>query len=444
MAEGGHEIEFDNPAFDVDDPDYEEGFGVDDPDYEEIWETSNTSPAWALGEDVPAGVYESELATPLETEALVGRWESERSKYGLQAHLVFRSSRKGDLWVQWGKDWKLLTWKNTPGKFLSPNSIQRYGIQLARALGVTSERGSMSAEAAAKLQGSMEQLPDNVAEIPLADLSAYADRAQEVVTEITTELTEEEEAALRTLDNPPLETGGLSFSVRELRGLDEALRRTRGELVNNLAKLTELDDHIGLEEGKLRRLEDDDTLSPEDKEASSRRIRDRLRSLADERAARVEVLSANREDLRSQISRIRETVLRLLHEDKTLAERIRTLFREQGVNITSILTALGFAVSTLILTLTGRDGVPAPTPAPSDKGGLKEWVKKHLRALGSALAKLAGKAAAALPGIIGSIVSWLLGLRARTAGWLADNLWAMVLAVGGLLLMAARDLAGQP
>ena len=136
---------------------------------------------------------------------------------------------------------------------------------------------------------------------------------------------------------------------------------------------------------------------------------------------------------------MRETINRILHEDTTLAERIQTLFREQGVTIASILTAIGMAISTLVLALTGGGGVfPSPTPSPPDKGGLKEWVKKHLQSLGQALAKLAGKAAAALSGIIGSIISSLLNLLAKTAGWLAENLWALVVAVGGLLLAAAR------
>ena len=136
---------------------------------------------------------------------------------------------------------------------------------------------------------------------------------------------------------------------------------------------------------------------------------------------------------------MRETIRRILHEDTTLAEQIRTLFREQGITIASILTTIGMAVSTLVLALTGGTGAPTPAPTPTpDKGGLKEWVKKHLQSQGQALAKLAGKAAASLPSIIGSMVSWLLTILAKTAGWLAENLWAVVLAFGGLLLVAAR------
>ena len=59
--------------------------------------------------------------------------------------------------------------------------------------------------------------------------------------------------------------------------------------------------------------------------------------------------------------------------------------------------------------------------------------------LGRALANLAGNATAALPGIIGSIVSWLLNSLGNTATWLEKNLWAMAIAVGTILLVTARD-----
>ena len=172
-----------------------------------------------------------------------------------------------------------------------------------------------------------------------------------------------------------------------------------------------------------------------------RRLQGELSDIELERQARLEALSTNKAARRSQINRIRETIRWLLHEDKTLAERIRTLFREQGITIVSILTAIGMVISTLVLALTGggRGPVPSPTPRPPDKGGVKEWIKKHLQALGRALANLAGKAAAALPSIIGSIVSWLLGVLGKTATWLADNLWALVISVGARLLVAARD-----
>ena len=226
--------------------------------------------------------------------------------------------------------------------------------------------------------------------------------------------------------------------MREILALNEALKRTRGALVDNLAKLSQLDADITQAEQEL---EGEEAVNNPEKK---RRIQELLNRLRDERSSRLEAAAANREALRTQFSRIRETIERVLNEDTTLAERLRTLFREQGVTIVSILTAIGMVVSTLVLALTGGSGgIPPPTP-PAGKGGFKEWMKKHLQSLGRALAKLASKAAAALPGIIGSIVSWLLNLLAKTAGWLAGNVWVVVLAVGGLLLADAREWFEKP
>ena len=46
--------------------------------------------------------------------------------------------------------------------------------------------------------------------------------------------------------------------------------------------------------------------------------------------------------------------------------------------------------------------------------------------------------AAALPGIIESLISWVLRTLAKTAEWLTENLWAVAIAVVVLLIMVAR------
>ena len=98
------------------------------------------------------------------------------------------------------------------------------------------------------------------------------------------------------------------------------------------------------------------------------------------------------------------------------------------------------AISTLVLALTGSgESAPAPDPKPPDNSGLKECVKRQLQTLGRALGNLAAKAVAALPGIIGSIVSWLLGTLGKTAIWIAGNLMALAIAARILFLVAARD-----
>ena len=67
----------------------------------------------------------------------------------------------------------------------------------------------------------------------------------------------------------------------------------------------------------------------------------------------------------------------------TLGERIRTLFREQGITIISILTALGMTLGVLIEALLGSPSTSTPTSqstTTSDKkDGAREWIKKQIR-----------------------------------------------------------------
>ena len=97
----------------------------------------------------------------------------------------------------------------------------------------------------------------------------------------------------------------------------------------------------------------------------------------------------------------------MLDKDTSLGEKIRTLFREQGITIASILTAIGMAIGVLVEALLPGGGAAAASggPSPKDEKGLKEWVRNKLKALASLPGKLGMKAAEALPGIIGGIIS---------------------------------------
>ena len=70
--------------------------------------------------------------------------------------------------------------------------------------------------------------------------------------------------------------------------------------------------------------------------------------------------------------------------------------------------AIGVLVEAL---LPGGEGAAAASggePPPKDEKGLIEWVRSKLKALTSLLGRLGIKAAEALPGIIGGIISWIL------------------------------------
>ena len=235
-----------------------------------------------------------------------------------------------------------------------------------------------------------------------------------------------------------VKTDGLD--LREIQGLDKALQRMRGELDNNLSKLTEIDKDLAYEKGKLEQAKSDND------EFQIKEISKRIKELEEEKSLRLEAASENKEVLRSQFNRIKETINRVLNKDTNLKEKIKTLFREQGITIVSVLTAFGMIIGVIVEAVihTTGGGTVTPEPPPKDGSGVKEWIKKQLSNLGKLLAKLAGKAAAALPGIIGSIVSWLLSTAGEVVSWLGNNLIVLVGIVGAGIVTAAIEYINKP
>ena len=136
--------------------------------------------------------------------------------------------------------------------------------------------------------------------------------------------------------------------------------------------------------------------------------------------------------LKSQITSLKETIAKVLDSNTSLAEKIQTLFREQGITIASILTAIGMAIRVLVeALLSGGGGAVASggEPPPKDEAGLKEWIRNKLKALASLLGQFGIKAAEALPGITGGIISWILNRVKDVVGWV----WALVVGIGGLI-----------
>ena len=110
-------------------------------------------------------------------------------------------------------------------------------------------------------------------------------------------------------------------------------------------------------------------------------------------------------------------IAKVLNKDTSLAEKVWTLFREQGIMIASILTAIGMAIGVLVeMLLPGGTAGTAGKPLPKDEKRVKEWLRNKLKALASLLGRLSVKAAEALPGIIGAIISWILNRAAKVEG----------------------------
>ena len=167
-------------------------------------------------------------------------------------------------------------------------------------------------------------------------------------------------------------------------------------------------------------------------------IEDRIQKLRGELTERNKEIDILKGEASKQINQIRGSITKFLDKETgTLGERIRTLFKEQGITIVSILTAVGMAIGVLIEALLGGPSASTPksggTSGGDKKGEAREWIKNKLKALSQLLGKLADKALASLPGIIGSILSWILNRAKEVIGWLSQNLWALITGIGVLI-----------
>ena len=191
---------------------------------------------------------------------------------------------------------------------------------------------------------------------------------------------------------------------------------------------------IDKEKRKLEEMTNDETYSDKQREE----VRARLQRFQDEQKAINDQIRILKGRYSNQIYQIRESVMKFLDKEAgTLGERIRTLFKEQGVTIVSILMAVGIAIRVLIEALLGSPTVSTTTlqsTTTSDKKGrARQWIKNNLKALSQLLGKSADKALASLPGIIGSVISWILNRAREVIGWLSQNVWALITGVGVLI-----------
>ena len=221
--------------------------------------------------------------------------------------------------------------------------------------------------------------------------------------------------------------------LRELEGLDKQLRTIKGSLKVAIAKRIDLEGRIQHEERKLNEIQDS-IYSDDQRDMIEGRI-NKLRGELTERNKEIDILKG---EASKQINQIKESITKFFNKETgSLGERIRTLFNEQGITIVSILTAVGMTIGVLVEALLGGPSVFTTTSISGGTsngnirkgGGAREWIKNKLKALSQLLGKLADKALASLPGIIGSIISWILNRAKEVVGWLSQNLWALITGV---------------
>ena len=176
--------------------------------------------------------------------------------------------------------------------------------------------------------------------------------------------------------------------LRELEALDKQLRTIKGSLKVAIAKRVDLKSRIELEERKLSEVQD-----PKYSDDQISMIEDKLRKLRGELTERNKEIDILKGEASKQINQIRESITKFLDKEMgTFGDRIRTFFKEQGITIVSILTAVVMAIGVLIEALLGGPCTSTPTSGGTSggdkKGGAKEWIKKQIKSSITATGKI--------------------------------------------------------
>ena len=166
-------------------------------------------------------------------------------------------------------------------------------------------------EKQAKLPSSSE-----IAKADATELEEIAEKASDIISQIKDVQTDTDDL----FEHP----------LRELLGLDKQLRSIRGSLKVEVVKKVQLEEHIAKEGRKLEEFREypgvyDDPMRED--------ITKRIEALNNELSTRQESIDLLKGRLKSQITCFRETIAKVLDKDTSLGEKIRTLFREQGITI---------------------------------------------------------------------------------------------------------------
>ena len=186
--------------------------------------------------------------------------------------------------------------------------------------------------------------------------------------------------------------------VDQLRASLTAKERERNTMEARLNDTRTLDE-LKEQEAELQRQNEEDQAiidntdtSPSDRLAAEGRVEERQEELA---------------RLQTQMDE-RERAL-------PLRERVKEIFKKYGVTVTAIVLAAGVTIGAVI-------------------GAITNALRATGKALGKGLKDIGSKLASALPGFIGSIVSFLFKAAGQVIGFLAEHTWLLILAVVAFLV----------
>ena len=197
--------------------------------------------------------------------------------------------------------------------------------------------GKITARQAVMLNKAAEELPSE------SDITRADDIELQEIAEKATKSTEDLISHLN--DQQSQKDDLLEYPLRELLGLDKQLRSIRGLLKVEVAKKLELEERIAKEHRKLEEFREYPGVY---NNAMREDITKQIDDLNEDLKVRQESIDLLKHRLKNQITSFCETIAKVSDKDTSLAEKIQTLFREQGITTASILTAVGMGIGVLV------------------------------------------------------------------------------------------------
>ena len=201
------------------------------------------------------------------------------------------------------------------------------------------------------------------------------------------------------LTNPFLRDGKtLNPEFLKLKTVQKILGPTREELVQQ--KEQEIQQKAQQREELTKTIEDDTKTAEDENEQPS--VRDQARERAAESTKREAQLGQEQNQLEQERDQLEEKL--------PLRERVKNIFKKYGWTLQALVLAVGVVLGALALA--GLNGLKAGTKA----------VGQGLKAIGQKLGSL-------LPGLIGSIVSFIFKAAGQVFSFLAEHAWLLILPV---------------
>ena len=114
-------------------------------------------------------------------------------------------------------------------------------------------------------------------------------------------------------------------------------------------------------------------------------------------------------DNEAELARV-NTEIEVKERQRPLLERVKEIFKKYGWTLRAVVLAAGITISAVVLaTLNG--------------------LKAATKAIGNGLKNIGKQAIGALPGLIGSIVSFIFKAAGQAISFLAEHAWLLILAV---------------